>query len=598
MVPQRRLRTRFHTVAISDDDIDRVRATASIVDVIGQHVQLRRTGRNWVGLCPFHGEKTPSFNVREETGRYKCFGCDASGDVFTFVQQTEHLDFIGSVEFLAAKVGIQLNYTSTGQSKDRARRKRLVEGMEIAVEWYHQRLLTAPDARPARDYLRSRGIDGEIARQFRIGWAPDEWDALSVQAGLDEKVLSDVGLAFRNRRNRMQDALRGRVVFPIMNDNGDPVAVGGRILPGSTDPAKYKNSPETPIYTKSRVLYGLNWAKGEIVRQNLAVVCEGYTDVIGFHRSGVPTAVATCGTAFTEEHVKLLKRYTSRVVLAFDADAAGQGAAERFYEWERKYEIEVSVARLSGGKDPGDLAQSDPESLPLAIEQSTPFLAFRIDRVLGAMPADTPEHRTRAAERTMAVVNEHPNINVRKLYAGEIATRLDLPVHDLVAVAERGARTPSIQVPSSRRRSAYRDNAEFAVLSVLVQDWDAVAPWLAAPLFADSSNRDAFVALVEAEGDLDVALAQLDGAARDIVERAAIVDLEIDAPMEARVLIAAAVRRELRRVIPDAGQERISSDAEARRLVEDLQIPERADDAAEWLLGWLIDREEAVSGAS
>jgi DNA primase len=585
-------------VAISDDDIDRVRATVSIVDVVGQHVQLRRTGRNWVGLCPFHGEKTPSFNVREETGRYKCFGCDASGDVFTFVQQTEHVDFIGSVEFLAAKAGIQLNYTSTGQSKDRARRKRLIEGMETAVEWYHQRLLTAPDARPARDYLRSRGIDGEIARQFRIGWAPDEWDALASQAGVEEKVLDDVGLAFRNRRNRMQDALRGRVVFPIMNDGGDPVAVGGRILPGSADPAKYKNSPETPIYTKSRVLYGLNWAKGEIVRQNLAVVCEGYTDVIGFHRSGVPTAVATCGTAFTEEHVKLLKRYTSRVVLAFDADAAGQGAAERFYEWERKYDIEVSVAKLLGGKDPGDLAQSDPESLPLAIEQASPFLAFRIDRVLATMPSDTPEHRTRAAESAMAVVNEHPNVNVRKLYAGEVATRLDLPVHDLVLVAEKGGRAPEFIVPAARRRTAPRDNAEFAVLAVLVQDWDAVAPWLAGPLFSDTANRQAFDALVESDGDLEIALDRLDGQARDVVERAAIVDVVVDAPMEARVLIAAAVRRELRRVIPGADSERIASDAQARRLVEDLQDPHRAEDSAEWLLGWLIEREEVADGAS
>jgi DNA primase len=585
-------------VAISDDDIDRVRATVSIVDVVGQHVQLRRTGRNWVGLCPFHGEKTPSFNVREETGRYKCFGCDASGDVFTFVQQTEHVDFIGSVEFLAAKAGIQLNYTSTGQSKDRARRKRLIEGMETAVEWYHQRLLTAPDARPARDYLRSRGIDGEIARQFRIGWAPDEWDALASQAGVEEKVLDDVGLAFRNRRNRMQDALRGRVVFPIMNDGGDPVAVGGRILPGSADPAKYKNSPETPIYTKSRVLYGLNWAKGEIVRQNLAVVCEGYTDVIGFHRSGVPTAVATCGTAFTEEHVKLLKRYTSRVVLAFDADAAGQGAAERFYEWERKYDIEVSVAKLLGGKDPGDLAQSDPESLPLAIEQASPFLAFRIDRVLATMPSDTPEHRTRAAESAMAVVNEHPNVNVRKLYAGEVATRLDLPVHDLVLVAEKGGRALELTVPAARRRNAPRDNAEFAVLAVLVQDWDAVAPWLAGPLFSDTANRQAFDALVESDGDLEIALDRLDGQARDVVERAAIVDVVVDAPMEARVLIAAAVRRELRRVIPGADSERIASDAQARRLVEDLQDPHRAEDSAEWLLGWLIEREEVADGAS
>ena len=296
--------------------------------------------------------------------------------------------------------------------------------------------------------------------------------------------------------------------------------------------------------------------------------------------------------------MKLLKRYTSRVVLAFDADAAGQGAAERFYEWERKYDIEVSVAKLLGGKDPGDLAQSNPESLPLAIEQASPFLAFRIDRVLATMPSNTPEHRTRAAESAMAVVNEHPNVNVRKLYAGEVATRLDLPVHDLVLVAEKGGRAPELTVPASRRRSAPRDNAEFAVLAVLVQDWDAVAPWLAGPLFSDTANRQAFEALVESDGDLEIVLERLDGQARDVVERAAIVDVVVDAPMEARVLIAAAVRRELRRVIPGADSERIASDAQARLLVEDLQDPHRAEDASEWLLGWLIEREEVADGAS
>ena len=175
-------------------------------------------------------------------------------------------------------------------------------------------------------------------------------------------------------------------MFPIHDERGEPVGFGGRILPGHEGP-KYKNTTtEAEVYDKSKVLYGLHTHRDGIVKAGEAIICEGYTDVIGFHRSGVPTAVATCGTAFTEEHVKLLKRYTSRVVLAFDADAAGQGAAERFYEWERKYDVEVSVAKLLGGKDPGDLAQSDPESLPLAIEQASPFLAFRIDRVLATMP--------------------------------------------------------------------------------------------------------------------------------------------------------------------------------------------------------------------
>ncbi|MGH9272025.1 MAG: DNA primase, partial [Ilumatobacteraceae bacterium] len=242
-------------MAISDDDIERLRSTVSVVDLVGQFVALRKVGRNWVGLCPFHAEKTPSFNVREETGRYRCFGCDKSGDVFTFVQEHEHVDFVGAVEYLAGKAGIQLTYTSTGQSRDRARRKRLVEAMAAAIDWYHQRLLEDPGARPAREYLRSRGLSGDVARQFKLGWAPDEWDGLSVRSGIDADVLQAVGLAFLNRRNRLQDALRARVLFPIFSDTGEAVAIGGRVLPGSDDPAKYKNSPETPIYAKSKVLY-------------------------------------------------------------------------------------------------------------------------------------------------------------------------------------------------------------------------------------------------------------------------------------------------------------------------------------------------------
>ena len=320
-------------MAISDDDIERVRAATSIVDVVRESVALRKTGRNWVGLCPFHAEKSGSFNVREETGRYKCFGCQAGGDVFKFVQEIEHVEFVAAVEKLAARAGITLTYTSGGESQDRQRRKKLVSAMEAAVEWYHQRLLTSPEARTARDYLRDRGLSGEVARQFKLGYAPDDWDQLSnhlKKQGFADDVLIDVGLSFLNRRNRLQDAFRGRIMFPIFSDTGDPVAFGGRILPGSTDPAKYKNSSETKIYFKSKTLYGLNWAKNDVVKDDQVIVCEGYTDVIGFHRSGVPRAVATCGTALTEEHVRILKRFASRVVLAFDADAAGQGAAEKF----------------------------------------------------------------------------------------------------------------------------------------------------------------------------------------------------------------------------------------------------------------------------
>ncbi|MFV0308003.1 MAG: DNA primase [Desertimonas sp.] len=585
-------------MAIADEDIERIRAAASIVDVVGQFVQLRKTGRNWVGLCPFHAERTPSFNVREETGRYKCFGCDQSGDVFTFVQDHEHVDFVGAVEYLAAKYGITLNYTSTGQSKERARRKRLVAAMQQAVDWYHQRLLDDPAARPARDYLRGRGLAGDIARQFKLGWAPADWDALSRGAGIEASLLRETGLAFTNRRDRLQDALRGRIVFPIFADNGEAVAVGGRVLPGSQDPAKYKNSPETPIYAKSKTLYGLNWAKADVTAKDQVIVCEGYTDVIGFHQAGLPRAVATCGTAFTEEHVRLLKRYASRVVLAFDADAAGQGAAERFYEWEQKYQVQVSVARLPDGQDPGSLAQRDPEALSKAVDDAVPFLGFRLERAMNGQPRRTPEDRVRLAERAMAVINEHPNRDVRGLYAGEVASEVGLPVADLARAAERGTRQPTLARTPTRRR-ALHENAEFVAVAVLSQDWDAIAPWLVEELFDDDVHRRAFLALAEADGELHEAIELADPDAREVLDRAAVADLNVEPETEARNLIAAAVRRELARGGPTADPERNRDDREARLKLEDLASPIASGPAADWLLGWLHRRiDERQSGGA
>lgn len=585
-------------MGIVDEDIERLRSTVSIVDTVQQYVALKRVGRNWVGLCPFHAEKSGSFNVREETGRYKCFGCDKGGDVFTFIQEIEHLDFPGAVEHLAAKAGIQLNYTSAGQSKERTRRKLLTTVMGEAVEWYHQRLLTDPDARPARDYLRRRGLAGDIARQFKIGWAPDDWDALSRGLGAPADVLQDVGLAFRNRRNRMQDSFRARVMFPIFSESGEALAFGGRILPGSDDPAKYKNSSETPIYSKSKTLYGLNWAKADVAKQNQVVVCEGYTDVIGFHRAGVPRAVATCGTALTEEHVRLLKRYASKVVLAFDADAAGQGAAERFYEWEQQHAVEVLVARLPQGKDPGDLAATHPEALVEAVDKPVPFLKFRIDRTMQGRSKDSPEHRVRLAEDAMAVINEHPNAQIRMLYAGELAADVGMPVSDMVRLAERGTRRPAIQVRPKQARGPMQ-NAEFAALVLLVQDWDSIAPWLTEELFDDDAKRMAFLALAEADGDIGRALDVAAPDAVDVLERAAVADIDLVADVEVRTLIGAACRRELQHRVRVVDPAAIEEDRQARLDLDLLHHTDRARAlaAAEWLLGWLHRRSEERAGA-
>ncbi|HEX9259596.1 MAG TPA: DNA primase [Acidimicrobiales bacterium] len=578
-------------MGIVDEDIDRVREAVPLVDVVQQYVALRRVGRRWVGLCPFHAEKTGSFNVNDERGFYKCFGCGASGDVISFVREVEHLDFVGAVEWLATKAGVQLRYTTGGEGRDRLRRKQLVEAMSRAVDWYHERLLSAPDGRAARDYLRSRGISGDTARHFKLGWAPDEWDALAQGLGLPAEVLRDTGLAFLNKRNRLQDAFRARLMFPIFTEAGDPVAFGGRILPGSADPAKYKNSPETSIYTKSKVLYGLNWAKAAVVQTDEVIVCEGYTDVIGFHRAGVTRAVATCGTALTEEHFRLLTRFAKRVVLAFDADEAGQGAAERFYEWERKYDVSVGVARLPQGTDPGELASSDPAALKEAVDQAEPFLRFRLQRVYRQIPLTSPETRAKAAEAAMAVVNEHPDANVRAIYAGEIAAHTGVPERELLEVAKRRTRDPRVAAPVERRLPV-EYGAEAVVLWLMMNRWDEVAPWLVEGLFVDDVCLAAFRALAEAGGDWQKSLEVAEPAARELLERLAVDELEVDGDMEVRNLIAAATRREIARVTAQRDLSLSAEVQQAKLALEGLGEPSSGAAAAEQLLTWLDRRNE------
>ena len=422
-----------------------MREATDIVAVIGEYVPLKRVGRRWQGLCPFHAEKTPSFSVNAEMGVYHCFGCKASGDAITFVREVEHADFPDAVERLAARSGITLRYTAPGEGSDRLKRGKLTEALEQAVEWYHQRLLTAADAGPARGYLRLRGYDGEVVRRYKLGWAPDGWDELAVglgvgaEAGMSAQVFSDAGLGFRNKGGRIQDSFRARVLFPIFDPSGRPVGFGGRVLPGGEGP-KYKNSVDNAVYRKSRVLYGLNWAKQDIVNSGEVIVCEGYTDVIGFATAGIPRAVATCGTALTEDHVRVLRRFAPRIVLAFDADSAGQTAAERFSQWEHAFELEVAVADLPAGADPGDLAQSDPERLAASVRDAVDFMDFRINRVLGEADLGTVKGQVRAGERAARLVAEHPNPEVRDKYLVAIADRCQVSADHLRTVVADAAR--------------------------------------------------------------------------------------------------------------------------------------------------------------
>ena len=476
-------------MGIVDEDIGRVREASDIVAVISQYTQLRRVGRRFQGLCPFHAEKSPSFSVNAEEGLYYCFGCGVRGDAITFVREKEHLDFVGSVEWLAGKAGITLNYTDAGGGEDRRRKTKLQEAIAEAVAWYHDRLLTGGDAGAARSYLRQRGFDGATVRKFQVGWAPDGWDTLARSLRLSNADLTDSGLGFVNRRGRQQDAFRNRILFPVFDAQGTAVGFGGRVLPGGDGP-KYKNSSESTVYAKSRLLYGLNWAKTEIVEADEVVVCEGYTDVIGFASAGLGRAVATCGTALTEEHVKLLRRFARRVVLAFDADAAGQNAAARFYEWERAHDLDVAVADLPAGVDPGELSQSDPEGLAEAVTGARPFLEFRVERALAAGDLGSVEGRARTAETALAMVREHPDPLVRDQYAVTVATRcrleLELVRTQLAQPPARSGEGPRSTVGlRSAQQGEVRDSPELEALKLSVHRHDEIVQLLVPELFND-----------------------------------------------------------------------------------------------------------------
>ena len=606
-------------MGIQDDDIASVRAATDIVAVISEHVALKRVGRRWQGLCPFHSEKSGSFSVNAEEKLYYCFGCGAKGDVITFVREIEHLDFVGAVEKLAARAGIALRYDDEHQNEGRKRRAKLLDAVAKAADWYHERLLSAKDAAPARGYLRSRGLTGDDVRAYRVGWAPEGWDELARALRLPNDVFVEAGLGFMNSRGRPTDAFRGRVMFPILDVSGDPVGFGGRIMPGA-EGAKYKNSVDSSIYNKSRLLYGLNWSKGDIVRADEAIVCEGYTDVIGFAKAGVPRGVATCGTALTEEHVKVLRSFARRVVLAFDADAAGQNAAERVYAWERQYDLDVAVASFPGGADPAELAQTDPEALARAVAEAKPFLKFRLDRVLDAARFDTPEQRVRAAESAMAVVQEHPSDMVRDQYLLEVAARCRVDENQLRNRTFEAAPRPEPR-PQRRRDDdeppprgslvrpdraasarAQRDTAETEALRLYVWRRDEISGWLDESLFRDPAALTAFHALSTTPTVADAvnAAGADDPAAGELLQRLAVEETEADPHDvvtrlvdESAVAAMASLKAEARVAEdPFAVGEAI---AWLNLRIMELREPETNGEAMSQLLGWLTGRPEEGS---
>ncbi|HEY3428212.1 MAG TPA: DNA primase [Acidimicrobiia bacterium] len=396
------------------EDIDRVRAATNLVDLVGGVTTVKRSGRSYSAVCPFHQEKTPSLSLDPTRGLYHCFGCGKGGDVYTFVQETQGLDFNEAVEFLARQAGIQIQ-TDPGESRRRGQHEEMVEAVRQAVRFYQKTLRSSPDAGHARSYLRGRGLGADAVDTYEIGFGPetDSWDALvrSLRTeGVKDSTMMGAGLAKRGRGGKLFDVFRNRLLFPIHDLRGDPVGFGGRTL--SERGPKYLNSADSRIYQKSRLLYGLNRAKGEIARTQEAVVVEGYFDVIAVNQAGINTAVATCGTALGEDHFDLLRRFTDRVVLVFDSDQAGAGAAIRGDSLRTPVDLDfdLRVADLPGGMDPADLVQAGRgDHLSKAITDSRPLLQFRIEKEVRRHRVVEPEGRARAIRnisRLISRVNE------------------------------------------------------------------------------------------------------------------------------------------------------------------------------------------------
>ncbi|WP_327182925.1 DNA primase [Streptomyces sp. NBC_01334] len=422
---------------INDEDVKAVRDAVPIDAVVSEYLQLRNAGGgNLKGLCPFHDEKSPSFQVSPSKGLFHCFGCQEGGDTITFVMKVDHLTFSEVVERLAAQAGITLRYEEGGYNPahQRGERIRLVEAHKIAAEWYAEQLATGSEADTGRIFLAERGFDQAAAVHFGVGYSPQGWDHLTRflrGKGFTDKELILSGLSQEGRRGPI-DRFRGRLMWPIRDIGGEVVGFGARKLYEADNGPKYLNTPDTAIYRKSQVLYGIDLAKKDIAKSSRAVVVEGYTDVMACHLAGVTTAIATCGTAFGGDHIKILRRLlmdngSARVIFTFDGDAAGQKAALRAFEDDQKFAAETYIAIAPDNMDPCDLrlAKGD-EAVADLVEPRTPLFEFALRQIVVRYDLDTPAGRAAALDEAAPIVARIKNSGAQHEVAVQLAGMLGI----------------------------------------------------------------------------------------------------------------------------------------------------------------------------
>jgi DNA primase len=447
---------------IRQEDIEAVRERTDLARLVQQYVALKKSGRRWSGLCPFHTEKTPSFSVDPAQGLFYCFGCGKGGNAFHFLMEVEGLEFPEAVERLAGQTGITLRYegASPGERRAASRKQALYRANGRAAELYHRHLLDHPQAEQARAYLESRGINKASIEEFGVGYAPGFPDFLlrRLAKDLSAEILVEAGLALRDPRGGTRDRFRSRVVFPVHDLTGKPVGFGARLLEG--EGPKYLNSPETPVYRKGEILYNLNRGRTALTGAGRAFVVEGYTDVIALHQAGIPTAVATCGTALSEGHLRLLSRFCPRAVLAFDSDEAGARAAERAHGMFEEFALEVSVLILPEGQDPADfVSRHGGEDFERLADKAQPLVDYMLERSVRDKDLSTPEGKARAWRDALPIVAGLKQDVLRGEYAGRLADLVGVSPTDIALELERAGQ-PAPRGRTERRAQDDRAAAE------------------------------------------------------------------------------------------------------------------------------------------
>lgn len=468
-------------------DIDEVKARTNIIDVIGARVTLRKAGRHFKALCPFHSEKTPSFIVSPERQMWKCFGCGRGGSAIDFVMEYEHVDFMEALTTLAEKAGVTL--TRRAADTPHAQLKEKIYAVNhLASEFYHYLLTKHAIGEKARTYLKTRGVTEKAMKTFALGYSPNSWDGLLTylkKKGYDEKLLDQAGLILLSPRGGY-DRFRGRVMFPLKDHRGNIVGFSGRLLDPQAKEAKYVNTSETPVYSKRNVLYGLDVTKDAIKRENEAVLVEGEFDVISSFQAGVSNVVAIKGSALTEGHVHLLRRFTNRLVFALDSDLAGDSAARRGIEIADQADLDIRVASLPMGKDPDEAARENAALFKKALSAAVPIYDYLIASAIRRFDIKDPFGKRKAGEELLPVVAKIDNPIVQSHYIKKLAEVFDVSEDAVaqgmrkIAHAARVSRRDEAATTSVVRRERSRqENLELYILAILLQGrtvelWDDV----------------------------------------------------------------------------------------------------------------------------